>query len=49
MLRLFVDKYVADAKKNERLRIAKALVLALSLVLTVGPVIIATVGRAHGV
>jgi hypothetical protein len=47
--RLFVDKYVADAKKNERLRIAKAFVLTLSLGLTIGPLIIATVGRANGV
>ncbi len=47
--RRYVDNYVADARRNEQLRTAKALVLALSLGLTIGPLIIATVGRAHGV
>ena len=47
--RRYVDIHVADAKRNERLRVAKAFVLAASLVLTVGPLIVATAARAHGV
>lgn len=47
--RRYVDIHVADAKRNERLRVAKAFVLAVSLMLTVAPLIIATAARAHGV
>jgi hypothetical protein len=46
---LYIDKYAARAGVNERLRIAKTVALALSLGLTVVPLVIATAGRAAGV
>lgn len=41
-----VDEYIADAQRNERLQIAKALTLALTVGLTIVPLIIATTDRA---
>jgi len=47
--RRYVDNYAADAKRNERLRITKGFALAVALLLTIGPLIIATASRPHGV
>lgn len=42
----YIDEYIAKAKRNERVRVSKMVVLALSLGLTVVPLIIATAGKA---
>ncbi|MDB5070583.1 MAG: hypothetical protein JWM87_1694 [Candidatus Eremiobacteraeota bacterium] len=44
-----IDEYTAKAKQNERLQIVKTIVLALSLAMTVVPLVIATTGRIDGV
>jgi hypothetical protein len=38
----YIDDYIAKANRNERLRVIKTLVLALSIALTIAPLIIAT-------
>lgn len=45
----YVNKYVDYARRNDRLHVTKVVVLVVSLVLTIGPLVVATVGRAHGV
>ena len=45
----YVAIYVASARRNERIRIAKMSILAVSLGLTIGPLVIATATRVHGV
>lgn len=47
--RQYIDGYVVKATRNERLRVAKVVILALSLGLTAAPLIIATAHRATGV
>lgn len=46
---LYIDEYVAKANRNERLYIAKTIVLVLSLGLTIVPLVLATAGRLHGI
>lgn len=45
----YVNKYVALAKRNERLHAVKVIALMLAVAMTIGPFIFATVSRAHGV
>jgi hypothetical protein len=45
----YIDQYVAKANRNRRLQIVKTIGLALSLGLTLVPLVLATVGRLHGV
>lgn len=42
----YIDEYIKNAVRNERLRLMKTTALWLALVLTVAPVMIATAGRA---
>jgi hypothetical protein len=44
----YIDQYVAKANGNRRLQIVKTIGLALSLGLTIVPLILATAGRLHG-
>jgi len=45
----YIDQYVAKANRNRRLQIVKTIGLALSLGLTIVPLVLATAGRLHGV
>jgi hypothetical protein len=47
--RRYMANYIVEARRNEQLRIAKAIVLGLALALTVVPVAIATASRAGGI
>ena len=47
--RRYMGTYIVDARRNEQLRIAKAIILGLALALTVIPIAIATVSRVGGI